>query len=756
MRRHLIHSVLANGLIIVGTVGAASLEPRGAPCFEACEWTVRPIKFTDPAGLSPIPRVRSCQSHLALTSLYLCTAFYCTASERTAGLDALNVTCQTSVQLSIPPFSLIANYTADDISHVRRLQHSEWDDAVTFAEAVIASDQFFTLVFDTLYSWAYAYDRHILYGYAMALFWGVVVAIGLLNRAFITLSHVITNKRRDWRLIPLSDPREDSPLDDNGSHVLSYPPVWLKRYLTVPATFGYRTAQPFGWYTVPPRIQSATILAFVVMNIVFCAHGYHVFPGNIYFPKVFTQAWRYVSDRTGIISFANFPLIWLFGMRNNFLMWLTGWDFGTYNNFHRWVARVATVEAVIHSVGYTVLVFDRAGWDGFAQYWQIMWWTTGEIATIVMCLLLPLSLYWMRRNVYEAFLILHIVLSVVVLATMWGHISVFSGHYDRIIWICCFFWVLDRMTRALRTLSFNPMFWNTKAKATYDKDANIVRLSIPCTTSLYRPEPGTFYYLHFLNDVRFWESHPFTMSSLRTIRDSESVTDAPRSNYDIVEEETSLLPQSGDSQLIPEHSSPDKATSTMTFLIRPYDSSTRRLARAAAATWPRPASFRVIVEGPYGHQQPLHRFESILFIVGGSGIVVPLAYLEVLGRATSRTKRVHIVWAVREATLASSVLREDLCDAYDGFLSPSLDIYITTGDSSPLLAEELKNICVFHHRPEVQDVVVDSVREFGGQGSVAVVACGPSKMADDTRKAVVDMLGQGHMSIEYFEESFNW
>lgn len=69
------------------------------------------------------------------------------------------------------------------------------------------------------------------------------------------------------------------------------------------------------------------------------------------------QILRHVSDRTGIISFANFPLIWLFGMRNNVLLWLTGWDFGTYNNFHRWVARVATVQAVIHSIGYTALIF---------------------------------------------------------------------------------------------------------------------------------------------------------------------------------------------------------------------------------------------------------------------------------------------------------------------------------------------------------------------------------------------------------------
>jgi len=69
-----------------------------------------------------------------------------------------------------------------------------------------------------------------------------------------------------------------------------------------------------------------------------------------------TQAWRYVADRTGVISTANLVLIWAFGVRNNVLLWLTGWDFATYNNFHRWVARIATVQAVIHSVAYTVLI----------------------------------------------------------------------------------------------------------------------------------------------------------------------------------------------------------------------------------------------------------------------------------------------------------------------------------------------------------------------------------------------------------------
>lgn len=115
---------------------------------------------------------------------------------------------------------------------------------------------------------------------------------------------------------------------------------------------------------------------------------------------------RYVSDRTGVISFANFPIIWLFGMRNNLLMWLTGWDFGTYNNFHRWVARVATLQAVVHSIGYTVLIvksksspgapfffllllrnvlcaddvsFPVGSWANFLQWWYLTFFWAGEL-----------------------------------------------------------------------------------------------------------------------------------------------------------------------------------------------------------------------------------------------------------------------------------------------------------------------------------------------------------------------------------------
>lgn len=154
------------------------------------------------------------------------------------------------------------------------------------------------------------------------------------------------------------------------------------------------------------------------------------------------QLLRYVADRTGIIATANLILVWLFAIRNNVLMWSTGWDFATYNNFHRWVARVATVEAVVHSVTYAILICQsklmypltvgtidakmtigqptwRDTWDNFVTYIVQKYFWNGVLATIFMSLISIFSIYGIRRSFYETFLFLHILLSIGVLVSMW-------------------------------------------------------------------------------------------------------------------------------------------------------------------------------------------------------------------------------------------------------------------------------------------------------------------------------------------------
>ena len=160
MLRHKFYACLAFGSFAWPIARAAVDErphripfppPLPAPCFEACQWALRPLLFNDTAGLSPNPKIRSCQSTLDLTSLYLCTRVYCDVGERAAGLEVLNTTCHGSQQVSIPPYEdLIGNYTDEDVARVRRVSQEEWNGATTFAEPVLASDELFALLFDTL------------------------------------------------------------------------------------------------------------------------------------------------------------------------------------------------------------------------------------------------------------------------------------------------------------------------------------------------------------------------------------------------------------------------------------------------------------------------------------------------------------------------------------------------------------------------------------------------------------------------------
>lgn len=67
------------------------------------------------------------------------------------------------------------------------------------------------------------------------------------------------------------------------------------------------------------------------------------------------QTWRYITDRTGIIAYSNLALIWMFSGRNNIFIWMTGWNFPTFNVFHRHVASIATIQAIVHSIGYSAI-----------------------------------------------------------------------------------------------------------------------------------------------------------------------------------------------------------------------------------------------------------------------------------------------------------------------------------------------------------------------------------------------------------------
>lgn len=91
------------------------------------------------------------------------------------------------------------------------------------------------------------------------------------------------------------------------------------------------------------------------------------------------QNWQYSSDRTGILSYACLPFLWLFGGRNNIFLWATDFNTQSFNIFHRHVAWACTLLAIVHSINYSIV---------FAYYgmclptWARMWFDGGLTAVV--------------------------------------------------------------------------------------------------------------------------------------------------------------------------------------------------------------------------------------------------------------------------------------------------------------------------------------------------------------------------------------
>ena len=194
----------------------------------------------------------------------------------------------------------------------------------------------------------------------------------------------------------------------------------------------------------------------------------------------------------------------------------------------------------------------------------------------------------------------------------------------------------------------------------------------------------------------------------------------------------------------------------MVFIIRPYAGFTCRLRDSCLL---HPTTQRVLIDGPYGETQPLQKYDNILFIVGGAGITVPLSYLDLLLSEDSITTSIRIVWAVREHKFLTDAIDADFRGAVENE-KVHLNAFVTKQsemdkDDENLDSKLNKRLRIRNGRPNVDEEVEEAIAE-AGHGSLAVVACGPGMMADDTRRAVVTALAKGRSRVEYFEESFNW
>lgn len=294
---------------------------------------------------------------------------------------------------------------------------------------------------------------------------------------------------------------------------------------------------------------------------------------------------------------------------------------------------------------------------------------------------------------------------------------------------------------------------NTPAIASYSEETGMIRLQVYPSTSSKRQTPGQYYFLYF-GGFRFWQSHPFSLAG-RSIEQRAPMLQlhndekkSPNMSSQVIESET----HSGQPYL--------------TFLIRPRDGMTREL-RDIVAKKNASARLGVILEGPYGSSVDISRFKNVLFVAGGSGITAILPYIRRIfedredGVDIPDTK---LVWAVRHEGFARDVLANDLqateaSPAAEAKLS--LQFFVSSGldgsetaSSTDTNGHYLPDTRFRHGRPNVVSMVQGFIHE--AQSPMAVFVCGPGKMADDTRSAVIEHGKRSCKTVELFEEMYGW
>lgn len=362
-----------------------------------------------------------------------------------------------------------------------------------------------------------------------------------------------------------------------------------------------------------------------------------------------------------------------------------------------------------------------------------------------------------------------------------SHTVVFEGQeYWQYLWPSVAVWVFDRCLRVVRLcycnihvcISGRRQIRTSSSRMTYDKATDVVRLEVIPATPFIRPTPGDYFFLYQPFRWTGWESHPFTVGAWAyqlESADTSSVFGKPNETLDI--SQIPLLPSENQQQgeaVCTEQAPVESENGRLKaiFWIRPYDGWTQQLRDQCLRSKSQPVDTAILLEGPYGHHFPIWKYESVLMIMGGTGIASAVPYLqdhirrsrsewEEASAEKTHTRDIELVWTARQAAFLTEVA--------SGELKPLLGredfqaSFYATGSVPPETNQTDISIEIQSGRPHLQSLIMSRASDASSAGvSLAILVCGPTSMADEARTATHLAMRQGHNFIKYVEESFAW
>lgn len=504
-------------------------------------------------------------------------------------------------------------------------------------------------------------------------------------------------------------------------------------YFIDPPVFGkYHAVPVLGLAIVPTRGQALFIAYIWAINIILSGVGYYITDPNSWYTSKGEQVAAFVSNRLGVLSFANLVLTVLYSSRNNILLYITNWSHSTFLLVHRWVAFLCTLQACIHSAMWLRLYINM-GKESYEMEIKLEYWVWGIIATLALSILIPLSALPIRKKAYEVFLATHVVFAVLAMIGCFLHIYYrFSWQwgYENWVWITFAVWIFDRfLARPLRIARHGLK----RAHVTV-VDTDYLRVDIPGV------EAAGQAYLYFPTLTwRVWENHPFSVAAVSGQRVSRPASTSGKSDPPSEE-----LDKEGNAISSRNLSQTTTRESGITFYVRRRGGLTLQLERVASSG----AGILVLVEGSYGPEQSINhspavkpslKYPNIILIAGGVGITAVLPVLNKANSLVGPLGTAKLFWGVRTEPLVHSV--EELLNQQGGRVGGksvwgNIDVTVSIGERfnlRQLLETELAGV----------------------HGGTTVVVCGPPGMADDARIAVTALARHGAV-VRFSEESFSW
>ncbi|KAH7403806.1 hypothetical protein BKA64DRAFT_744334 [Cadophora sp. MPI-SDFR-AT-0126] len=553
---------------------------------------------------------------------------------------------------------------------------------------------------------------------------------------------------------------------------------FYRKHLTEPAFIGslHLRKFPFRLGYIPSRILTLLIVCFMGLNAALCILTYPTGEKvDTWFVDTSVRDTSFLSNRVGVLSFANMALLLLFSGRNSPVLYITNAGRSDIIAFHRWLGRIATLEAIVHVALYSsatdasgVGMFTKAaglrtiGYD--ASYWEM-----GEIAGGAMAIIVIASNLPLRTKVYEIFLFLHIALSGVALYALWNHITYryTNASYGFELWLYMFFgtWGYDRLLRVFRIIMRN---WKSLLVRSHPSSIvellpgdEFIQITIfPSHPWKFSANQHCFLYFPTLFTNPF-QSHPFTIAGWSngqarpSSKTSGGVSNLMSSEGEATEMETYPIVSSKDDPDNPVHAlhQHKSARPYIIFLVRPEKGITdhlhKRLLRNALSPSKSGSKVPVFMEGPYGPgaQGEFKNADTVIGIAGGIGITSITAHLQQFLALQQQKKgsltRFLLVWKVREESMISAVRK-------------------MIGDTNSLARRGVQVMILQKSDDERRIDLGDLIRnEFSGAHNIGkklcVVTCAPGAMADVIRSTVVACIGmKGPAGVELVEEAFAW